>query len=754
MRADHSDLADALERIDPAALTYSDWEQVGMALHESGLPCSLWESWSRRDPARFREGECERKWRGFGHGAAKVGSGTIVKMARDRGWQPGGKASRPARALSWDEEITPMLRASLIESAPIPHVAKRPAAAQLLEYLEALFEPDEYVGYVTAAEDNGKKLVPADRGVYTRTAGDIERALRGGAKLRDALFSELNDAAGAWIRPNPLDGKGVGNANVAAFRYALVESDTLPKEKQWAVIQQLKLPCAAVVDSGGKSVHAVVRVDANDAGEYRERVEKLYEILASNGFEIDAQNKNPSRLSRMPGAARGGSAQELLATNIGCRTWAEWIEWYKAETDELPDFESLADVWGNMPPLAPELIGGVLRQGHKMLVAGPSKAGKTFALVELCIAIAGGREWLGFPCARGKVIYVNLEVDTASCWHRFREIYKALGIEPTPEELRNIDVWNLRGCAAPLDKLAPSLIRRALKAEPMAIVIDPLYKILTGDENNASEMAAFCNQFDKVAREVGCAVIYCHHHSKGAQGGKRSMDRASGSGVFARDPDALLDLSPLKVDEAAMAEATRALRFEKLRAVLDERFEGWRKACANPENDAEVVKWANEKGGEVAGSVRAAWDAAGAESQAWTAWRVEGTLREFPAFGPRDVWFRYPVHEVDGGALSKCRVEGDDEPPEKASGREPRAKAGKPARADAHAEKVAALRQGIGWCEAEGVEPTRANVLERMPEVGGKKPTLDDVRSWTRGCKWSPVTMDGAGVLVDSGAAK
>jgi RecA-family ATPase len=34
-------------------------------------------------------------------------------------------------------------------------------------------------------------------------------------------------------------------------------------------------------------------------------------------------------------------------------------------------------------------------------------------------------------------------------------------------------------------------------------------------------------------------MIYCLHHSKCTQGQKRSMDRASGSGVFARDPDAM-----------------------------------------------------------------------------------------------------------------------------------------------------------------------------------------------------------------------
>ena len=118
-----------------------------------------------------------------------------------------------------------------------------------------------------------------------------------------------------------------------------------------------------------------------------------------------------------------------------------------------------------------------------------------------------------------------------------------------PQNVGNIDIWNLRGKSVPMDKLAPKLIRRASKKNYIAIIIDPIYKVLTGDENSADQMGKFTNQFDKVASELGCAVIYCHHHSKGSQGGKKSMDRASGSGVFARDPDALIDLIELELTE-------------------------------------------------------------------------------------------------------------------------------------------------------------------------------------------------------------
>ena len=255
-------------------------------------------------------------------------------------------------------------------------------------------------------------------------------------------------------------------------------------------------PVACLVHSGGKSLHAVVRVDAPDYKEYRNRVDYLYKVCEKNGLKIDSQNRNPSRLSRMPGVMRGDRKQFLVDTNIGKKSWEEWHEWIESINDDLPEPESLEGVWDDLPELSKPLIANVLRQGHKMLIAGPSKAGKSFALIELCIAIAEGREWCGWDCARGRVLYVNLELDRASCLHRFRDVYETLGWQPN--HLNNIDIWNLRGKSAPMDKLAPKLIRRALKKNYIAIVIDPIYKVITGDENSADQMANFCNQFDKV----------------------------------------------------------------------------------------------------------------------------------------------------------------------------------------------------------------------------------------------------------------
>lgn len=447
---------------------------------------------------------------------------------------------------------------------------------------------------------------------------------------------------------NPLDGKGCKNSNVTDFKYALVESDSMPIAEQNTVLRELELPIACLVHSGGKSLHAIVRIEANDMREYRKRVDYLYNICKKNGLDVDTQNRNPSRLSRMPGVIRNGHKQFLVDTNIGKESWDEWYEWIESINDDLPEPESLVEFWNNLPQLAPPLIEGILRQGHKMLVAGPSKAGKSFTLIELCIAIAEGKKWLNWQCAQGKTLYVNLELDRPSCLHRFKDVYNALGIKPN--NLSNIDIWNLRGKSIPMDKLAPKLIRRASKKDYIAVVIDPIYKVITGDENSADQMANFCNQFDKICNELGTSVIYCHHHSKGSQGGKRSMDRASGSGVFARDPDALLDLIELDLNEAHY----KQLRNMSACKCCVDYLRANRPELLNELSQDDVLSQSimidfckSKLGHDYYKELDTLVNEARDKATSITAWRIEGTLREFSKFPPVNLYFEYPVHVVD-----------------------------------------------------------------------------------------------------------
>lgn len=642
------DVLDCLRWIDPSELDYQEWINVGMGLKEAGYTATVWDEWSSTDLGRYKRGECMRKWESFrSDTASKITGGTIIKMARDRGWTP----VADVKEIQWNEAIEKdgTARDSAGEKKLLRIPEQWDPAAQLITYLETLFSSDEKVGYVTKcwSQKDGKKDMPS-KGCWDRTAGQLIQALSKCNGDIGAVLGDYNPNVGAWIRFNPLDGAGIRNENVTEYRFALVESDTLPIEKQYELLRQLELPIACLVHSGGKSLHAIVRIEAVNYEEYRKRVDFLYDACRRSGLDVDPQNRNPSRLSRMPGVLRKGNKQYLLGTNLGKPSFREWKQWCENSIDNLPEPESLADVWDCMPDLAEPLIEGILRKGHKLLLAGPSKAGKSFALIELCCAIAEGKPWLGRACSQGRVLYVNLELDKASCFHRFKEVYGALGWPAN--HLANIDIWNLRGKSVPMDQLAPKLIRRATNKEYVAVVIDPIYKVITGDENSADQMANFCNQFDKVCSELGCAVIYCHHHSKGAQGGKRAMDRASGSGVFARDPDALLDMIELPISsELREQEADRAV-YAACAQVLDQQAPAWR-AGRGPEGpvNARTIQETCETLLCEEGLLRArtAYLAAMETSRRKTAWRISGTLREFPAINPMDLWFEYPVHKRD-----------------------------------------------------------------------------------------------------------
>lgn len=650
-------LTEILEYIDPSTCSYQEWINVGMALKHEGYTVSDWDMWSMKDVNRYHSGECAKKWATFQGSSAPVTGGTIIQMAKENGYH----YENVSAELDWDSELGSkdelvVVDRNWLERSEIHIPEQWNPTEQIITYLETLFEPDENVGYVTESWEHDGKFLPS-KGCYDRTAGQLIKELYQCKGDIGSVLGDYNSEVGAWIRFNPLDGKGVKNENVTEFRYALVESDTMDISAQKAIITELELPVAALVYSGKKSLHAIVKIDASTYEEYKKRVDYLYNVCNKNGLKLDIQNRNPSRLSRMPGVMRNGKKQYLLDTNIGKENWNEWREWIESVNDDLPDPESMADVWDNLPSLAPPLIDGVLRQGHKMLIAGPSKAGKSYALIELCCAIAEGKKWLEWNCTQGRVMYVNLELDRASCLHRFKDVYTALGI--APDNLSNIDIWNLRGRSVPMDKLAPKLIRRASKKNYIAIIIDPIYKVITGDENSADQMAHFCNQFDKVCTELGCAVIYCHHHSKGAQGGKRSMDRASGSGVFARDPDALIDLVELELnDDILKQEKNKAIckvcegwlyKYDKLYHASQDDLCSETQMLAlcreYLENDAyECVI-------EDVGKVRK-------EVESRSAWRIEGTLREFPKFASVNLWFKYPVHSIDNiGVLKDIAVD-------------------------------------------------------------------------------------------------
>lgn len=528
----------ALDYIDPSKLTYDEWKDVGMALKDAGIPSTVFEQWSMRDPDRYVPGEAQKKYDSFRGSGITIA--TVFGMAIKNGFSS-------SQELDWDDGIGDY-ETVIAQHTP---TEKREPWEMAYEYINTLFKDGEYIGWVNESKLNekGEKFIPANVGHWL-VKKEILRQLKKYKNLEE-VFGSTRDEAGAWIRINPLDGEGGSNANVTRWDYALVESDTMSKEEQKKLYVSLNLPIVALVDSGGKSVHAIVKVEAADETEYTQRVLHLFDVLGKRGMTVDVANKNCSRLSRLPGIVRRGQVQELLALNMGADSWHDWLDYMTGIDDNLPEFKSAREMFDDPVPEPPTIIDGILHQGAKMIVTGDSKSGKTCLLTNLAICIAEGWKWLGHKCKRGKVLYINMEVMQSDFEARYKAIYKAYGKPASEKGMDNFITWNLRGKAEPLEKLAPKIVRRCRNQNFLAIIVDPIYKVQGGDENNAEAIGKFCALFDKIAEETGASMIYVHHHAKGAQGGRKAMDRGSGSGVFARDADAIVDFSGLVLDPNA-----------------------------------------------------------------------------------------------------------------------------------------------------------------------------------------------------------
>ena len=263
-----------------------------------------------------------------------------------------------------------------------------------------------------------------------------------------------------------------------------------------------------------------------------------------------------------------------------------------------------------------------------------------------------------------------------------------------------------------MDKLAPKLIRRAHKKNYTAVIIDPIYKVLTGDENSADQMAHFTNQFDKVATELGCSVIYCHHHSKGSQGGKKSMDRASGSGVFARDPDALIDLVELDIPETLLKTQINnelVKYYEDRIKTLNNKYYTT-KIGMDDHYDYEKMKYHAEQ--SLSGhlmEVRAKAKEIEAKVKQQTAWRVEGTLREFAKFEPVNIWFNYPKHTIDDvGVLADLEADSNDNKYNKAK------KGRTEQNSENNKDNMLEFEMAVENCVFEDEEPTKKMVADYL----------------------------------------
>jgi hypothetical protein len=196
-------------------------------------------------------------------------------------------------------------------------------------------------------------------------------------------------------------------------------------------------------------------------------------------------------------------------------------------------------------PAADDIVTGILPTKGRLILSAPAKLGKTRFALGLALAIATGRDALGFKITKPRrVLYIQAEVSERSLQDRLKKMLA--GFTDAEKELVR---QNLFFCNDPRLKLTSyrhvEAIRQAVELHrPDVLVFDPLYKFNTGSEDRVQDMTAFFDPLDALIYDHGVSVLLVHHHGKSSgEGLATPAHRNRGSSTIADWADSLLTLT-------------------------------------------------------------------------------------------------------------------------------------------------------------------------------------------------------------------
>lgn len=432
--------------------------------------------------------------------------------SKPRGWMLDDNANLEPRRMLPSQTVTQSgkFKVNLANARHVPE-AETFSTEQLLRNC---FKPEEIICVTNeAGQDEDGRWFPASKGTFQTVQWWIDRYF-GSNPSDNELYK--NKPQGAYIRINPiLEGDYSGrDDSVSIHRYVLVEFDTRPKEEQFAIFKQSNLPIGAIIDSGGKSLHAWVRVDARDPNEWRLRRQAVFDYLSD--YEPDEMTKNPSRWSRLGGVYRGEKEQRIVALNVGADSWDNWVSYL--ESSEVPDEITVDDLENYNTDNDPTTVLGNrwLCQGGSLSIIGQSGIGKSSFLMQMAIMLAIGRPFFSIQVTRPfKCIVMQAENDTGDLSEAFKGIMGSMDLSDEEKTLLRSNIKFYRESV----KVGEAFVKQARKLivhnNADFFFADPLLSFAGGDVSSQAYASQFLrNWIQPVLLETKVVWIWLHHTGK------------------------------------------------------------------------------------------------------------------------------------------------------------------------------------------------------------------------------------------------
>lgn len=449
----------------------------------------------------------------------KLREADTKEFGKPRGYLLTGRRERPDRLAPAtkppdDRPALPSLDYDLSEAAGLELPKGKWDGFELV--LRSCFEPGEGVRVMSGfTEDGTIGCDPHGGAVLSRE--EWLAKLEKHVDINGIYYRLGGPPVGVYLGINPMSQDGRGrDSDVTSFRHALLEFDEISLEEQWLLYTKSNLPCAAVIYSGGKSIHAWVKIHAKNRKEYDERVNLVYNHFAA--YKPDAHNKNPSRFSRCPDAKRGDTVQMLLALDIGAASFTDWsrhllvqgigttyssmrIRDYNADDDGLT---VAGHHW--------------LRKGGSALLVGPSGIGKSSMARQLAMTWALGRPCFGItPTGPLKILMIQAENDLADLHDMDLGIAQGMGIVQDTavwDQLERNLVTN-HNVADTGHAFIVALQRLVDHHQPDLVIVDPLLSFIGNDISKQEVVGQFCrNWLNPILAGSNVAFLGIHHTGK------------------------------------------------------------------------------------------------------------------------------------------------------------------------------------------------------------------------------------------------
>lgn len=257
----------------------------------------------------LRKKGLRRVWRG------EAGGGGAAIAAEPRAAEVGRVPFDLARLRHEVRDVRALVDEQwLRERSPID-----PGTCSTEAFLDALYEPGEKVLIFTNFYGQGDYARWVGKGSVRLGRRPGVKGVRSGlpAGGRDGVWFLCQPVSAEWkLNPRSVDKFGRPKMSrrseevITAWRYLVLESDEAPQDLWLRYLVKLALPIAAIYTSGGRSVHALVKVDAPSKAWWDQYKRVLQPPLTAMGADPGALSA--VRLTRLPGCRRGERMQRLL----------------------------------------------------------------------------------------------------------------------------------------------------------------------------------------------------------------------------------------------------------------------------------------------------------------------------------------------------------------------------------------------------------------------------------------------------------